>query len=105
MAVRNRRVAVPMRVGLAGRCPHRVRVLMMILREAIRQLSIGAVAGGVLALFATRALSDLLYQVSPRDPLVLVGALVVLLCGGTAAALIPARRATSIDPATALRED
>jgi len=55
------------------------------------------------ALLLTRTLRSLLYGVSPFDPLTLVGAAAILLTAAAAAAYLPARRATRIDPVAALR--
>jgi len=86
-----------------GATPARVRADVM--RHAGIVAGIGAVVGLVAALVASRVLSSLLFQVSPTDPLALGGACVMLLSVAAAAAYLPARRATSIDPARALRSD
>jgi predicted permease len=65
----------------------------------------GGVLGVVGSLFASSLIRGLLYEVSPLDPLTLVGVAVVLVATAAAAASIPARRATRIDPVAALRPD
>ena len=57
------------------------------------------------AVLATGALASLLFGVTSRDPVVFAQAALVLLLSATLAAVIPARRAASIDPARALRSD
>ena len=67
-------------------------------------LTAGGIAIGCAASFElTRLLGYLLYQVSPRDPVVFTGATVVLACTAAAACLLPALRATRTDPIRALR--
>jgi ABC-type antimicrobial peptide transport system permease subunit len=80
-------------------------VLRMILREGISKLTGGVVLGVIATYIAGRALQPLLYQVSPRDPLVIVGVVIGLLATGVVAALLPARRAMRFDPADALRQE
>jgi putative ABC transport system permease protein len=63
------------------------------------------VVGVVVTYFAARALTPLLYRVSPRDPLVIVAAIIGLLAAGVLAALLPARRAMRLDPVDALRQE
>jgi ABC-type antimicrobial peptide transport system permease subunit len=58
-----------------------------------------------LALLATGALASLLFGVTSRDPIVFAEAALVLLLSAALAAVLPARRAASIDPARALRMD
>jgi len=86
-----------------GATPGRVRA--DVLRHAAIVVGIGAGVGLVAALVASRILGSLLFEVSPTDPFALGGACVVLLIVAAAAAYLPARRATSIDPARALRAD
>ena len=62
-------------------------------------LAIGIIAGT----FATRVLTDMLFGVTPRDPLTFVGVPVLLLVVSFLACYVPARRATRIDPLIALR--
>jgi len=65
----------------------------------------GAIAVGFAgAIAATRLLQNQLFEIGPRDPLTLVATAAVLLIVAAGAAAIPAWRATTIDPATALRD-
>jgi ABC-type antimicrobial peptide transport system permease subunit len=77
----------------------------MILREGIGRIAIGLAIGVAIALLAARALEPLLYQVSPRDPLVVAVAVLVLAACAVLASALPARRAMTIDPSSALREE
>jgi len=86
-----------------GATPGRVRADVM--RHAGFVAAIGAGVGLIGALVGSRLLGSLLFEVSPTDPFALGGACVVLLSVAAAAAYLPARRATAIDPARALRAD
>jgi ABC-type antimicrobial peptide transport system permease subunit len=68
-------------------------------------IAAGVVAGVVGALLLSQVVASLLYQVSPRDPMVLAGATLAIGLVGLAATLIPAYRATRADPMVALREE
>jgi putative ABC transport system permease protein len=83
----------------------RGRVMTQVLGEGVRRIVAGAGVGVLIALVAAKPLTPLLYQVSPRDPLVLLAAVLVLAVCGILAAWAPARRAMTVDPAQALRED
>jgi predicted permease len=89
------------RVALGAR---RKEVLQAALGKTFRILVTGAVAGLLLGMAATRVLSYIVYQATPRDPAVLAGVLVTMLLLGLLAAFAPARRALVIDPAILLRE-
>jgi len=75
----------------------------MVLWQGIRPVVAGLAVGIAGALAAGRILSSLLFQVSARDPLTISGVALVLLAVSVAAALVPARRATRVDPMIALR--
>lgn len=80
-------------------------VLRLVLRSGL-QLALGGVALGlIVALSVTRGLASLLHGVSPFDPVTLAGATVVLLLVATAATLLPAWRASRVDPLVALRNE
>jgi predicted permease len=81
------------------------QILRASLGRAFRLLAIGSVAGLVLGLLATRVLSFIVYQATPKDPLVLSGVTVTMLLLGLVAAWIPARRALAVDPLVLLREE
>ena len=68
-------------------------------------LAIGLVVGLVVGLVATRALSAMLYGVAPFDPLTYAATASVLVLVGLAACYLPAHRASSLDPLSALREE
>ena len=78
-------------------------VLSLVIRQGMMLTFAGLVAGIVAGTFVTRVLSDLLFGVTPRDPLTFAGVPVLLLLVAFFACYIPARRATRIDPLTALR--
>ena len=65
----------------------------------------GSVGGLILGVLASRLLAALVYDASPRDPLVLLGAVASMIAVGLIATWIPARRALAINPAQLLRED
>ena len=63
------------------------------------------VVGCIAALWASRALSAFPFELSPRDPVTLAAAIACLVVTASAAALVPARRAASVDPARVLRAE
>jgi predicted permease len=83
----------------------RREVLESALGRAVRLLGIGSAAGLLLGILAGRVLAAVVYQATPRDPLVLTGAVLAMALVGVVAAWIPAQRALSIDPAILLREE
>jgi predicted permease len=83
----------------------RKEVLQAALGRAFKLLAIGSAAGLLFGLLATRVLAYIVYQATPRDPLVLVGVILAMSLVGLVAAWIPAQRALSIDPARLLREE
>ena len=78
-------------------------VLRLVLSRGLRLTTAGIVVGAITALVFTRLMGNLLYKVSPRDPLAYGFALLVLLGVALLACFLPARRATRIDPVQALR--
>ena len=78
-------------------------VLRLVLSRGLRLTTAGIVVGAIAALVFTRLMGNLLYKVSPRDPLAYGFALLVLLGVALLACFLPARRATRIDPVHALR--
>jgi macrolide transport system ATP-binding/permease protein len=80
-------------------------VLRLVLSRGLLLTTTGMVIGIALALLLTRLLGNLLYQVSPRDPLAFVAAFAVMTVASTAACFLPAWRATRTDPIRALRAE
>jgi ABC-type antimicrobial peptide transport system permease subunit len=78
-------------------------VLRMVLRQGLMLTFFGLVAGLTGAFALTRFLSGLLFEVEPTDPVTYVLVAGVLSVVAVAACLIPARRATKVDPLVALR--
>ena len=81
----------------------RGQVIQAALGRAFRVLAFGSVAGLILGLLATRVLSDIVYQATPRDPVVLAGAVAAMGLLGLIATWIPAHRALQVDPMILLR--
>lgn len=76
----------------------------MILRETAGLVTVGLGLGGMLAYAASRLINSRLYGVASQDPFVLAVATGLLLLVAFSAAYVPARRASRLDPMTALRQ-
>ncbi|MDZ4674276.1 MAG: FtsX-like permease family protein, partial [Gemmatimonadota bacterium] len=80
-------------------------ILKLVIRQGALLTGIGAAIGLALAAAVTRGLATFLYGVSAFDPLIFVGVTVTLASAALAASVIPARRATTVDPIVALRAE
>jgi len=90
------------RIALGGQ---RKEVLQAALGRPVKLLAVGSAAGLLLGVLASRVLGFIVYQATPRDPLVLAGAVLAMLLLGLLATWIPARRALSVDPLILMREE
>jgi predicted permease len=100
VAQRTREIGV--RVALGA---HLTTIYRLVIGQGMKLAWIGASAGLVLALATTGVLSSILYGVAPRDPLVFGGVIALLTIIAGAACLVPAWRATRIDPLIAIRSE
>ena len=100
VSLRRREVALRLALGALRRS-----VVHELMTTSIRIVGIATACGLVLALIFTRSLSTMLYGVTPADPPTLGGVLIVVITVALVAALIPAARATLVQPMRALRED
>jgi len=94
---RTREIGVRRALGATG-----VDIVALVTSEGMSVTAIGVVLGMAASLASSRLIATLVYGVSPRDPVSLVGAAVLLLAAATAACIAPARRATRVDPLIAL---
>jgi predicted permease len=101
-SVAQRRREIGIRVALGARASE---VVALVVRQGLRIAIAGTLLGLVLTLAVTHVLTKLLYGVAPRDPLILGGVALSLALVGAVASLLPARRAASVDPLVALREE
>jgi predicted lysophospholipase L1 biosynthesis ABC-type transport system permease subunit len=115
--------ALPVAIGLYGTLAYRVnrrtteigvrmalgaarsQVLRMVLRDSLYLVTAGLLLGLPLAWFASRLMASMLYQLSAHDPVSLFCAGLGVLAVSVFAALIPARRAASVEPMRALRTE
>ncbi len=84
---------------------HRGSVLLMVLRQGLRLVVVGLAVGLAASFAVGRLMTDLLFEVRPSDPLTLLGVSVVLIAAAAGACLLPARRATRVQPTVALRSE
>jgi ABC-type antimicrobial peptide transport system permease subunit len=101
-AVGQRTRELGIRVALGAR---RGQVLGLVLREGMTLAVAGTAAGLLGALALSRLLSGVLYGISATDPLTLAAMSALLVLVALGACLLPARRATRVDPAVCLRVD
>jgi hypothetical protein len=97
---RKRELGIRMALGA-----QRKEVLEAALGRAFKLLAFGSAAGLILGLLASRVLSVIVYQATPRDPLVLAGVVLAMMLLGLVATWIPAQRAMRVDPVMLMRED
>jgi ABC-type antimicrobial peptide transport system permease subunit len=97
---RTQEIGVRMALGADGR-----QVSWLILRRGLGQVAIGLTLGLAGAFGLSKVLRAILVQITPSDPITFVAISVLLTSVAIAACLIPARRATRVDPLTALRAD
>lgn len=93
---------IGIRMALGARV---AQVAGLVLRDAAAVLVVGIVIGGLAALAVTRLLQGQLFGVQPTDPLTFAAVAAMLLVVGLAASQLPARRASRVDPVTALRSE
>jgi ABC-type antimicrobial peptide transport system permease subunit len=101
-SVTQRTSEVGVRLALGARVH---TVVAMIVGDSLRLVSVGIVAGIIVALALGELVESLLFGIGPRDPYSAVLAAVTLLLAGTAASLVPALRAGLVSPLECLRED
>ena len=94
----SREIGIRMALGAAAR-----DVLGLMLWKGLWPVAAGLLIGLGAALGATRVLAAMLFEVRPSDPLTLAGVVALLVTAAFAAVMVPARRATRVDPLTAVR--
>jgi ABC-type antimicrobial peptide transport system permease subunit len=90
------------RVALGARTKH---VMSTAVGRPIVLLVVGSLLGLLSGVLASRLLGHIVYQANPRDPAVVVGAVLTMALLGLAASAIPALRALAVDPSKLLREE
>jgi predicted permease len=101
-SVSKRKKELGIRIALGAQ---RKEVLQAALGRAFKLLAFGSAAGLLLGILASRVLAFIVYQATPRDPLVLAGAVLAMSLLGLLATWIPAQRALSVNPLLLLREE
>jgi putative ABC transport system permease protein len=99
-AVAQRTRELGLRVALGARPRD---ILLLVMGHGLKLAALGILPGLLGALIMTRWLSSLLYGVSPSDPLTYAGVAALTACVALLASLLPARRATQVDPMVSLR--
>jgi putative ABC transport system permease protein len=98
VAQRTQEIGIRMALGADAR-----RVIGLMLGTAMRSVGAGVAAGAIAGVYAVRLLTTFLFNVTPLDPWTFAGAAVLLTFVALVAAYLPARRATRVDPLSALR--
>ena len=82
-----------------------VDALWLVVRQTLTMTGVGVAIGVPLAIAASRAIGTQLYGISAGDPWAMIGAAALLAAAGAAASIVPARRASRVDPVEALRAE
>jgi predicted permease len=101
-SVHRRQGDIAVRLALGGAPKD---VWLMVVRQGMSMVFLGLVLGSLVALGFTRVLSDLLFEVQPGDPLILLAVGLLLAAVSTVACAVPGRRAVRMDPVTVLKEE
>jgi hypothetical protein len=80
-------------------------VIRLIVREGLRIVLPGVALGAIIALYAGKWIAPLLFDVSPKDPPVMIGVMATLVAVAVVASWVPALKAARVDPNEALRAD
>ena len=100
VACRTREIGIRMALGA-----HRRDIFALIMRQGALQTALAVTIGLLLSLAAGRVLAQILYQVSPSDPVALIASGAMLAAAALLACFFPARRATYVEPLQALRTE
>ena len=100
VAQRTQEIGVRMALGADP-----LAVVRLVAAEGLRLTAAGMVAGTVAAVLVSRAMRGMLFDVSPADPITYAAVLMLFAATACAALIVPARRALSVDPLTALRAE
>jgi putative ABC transport system permease protein len=100
--VRSRIPEISIRMALGAQVGD---VLRLVLTDGMRPALAGVGVGGIAALYLTRLLSKMIYGISPTDPITFVAVGLLLTTVAVAACLLPAWRATRVDPILSLRDE
>ena len=100
VAQREREIGVRVALGAVPR-----EIVRLVTVQGMAMVGLGIGAGAVISLAATRLLRSLLFEVRPSDPATLLATALALACVAAVAMLVPALRATRVDPIDALRAD
>ena len=100
--VARRRKEIGVRIALGA---DRGRVIRLVLREAAMLLAVGLGIGALLAFWAGRTASTLLFGLKPHDPISMLAAMALLSAVALASSFLPARRAAAVEPMVALRDE
>lgn len=101
-AVAERRQEIGIRMALGAR---HSEVRRMVVGQGLKLTAIGLAIGAVCAVLATRLIESFLFEVKASDPATYAGTVLVFLAVTAAASYLPARRATSVDPLSILRDE
>jgi predicted permease len=100
VAQRAREIGIRMALGAA-----RTQVVGMVMRDTLRMVSLGVLVGIPVSLAASRWIASFLYGIKAQDPLTYIAIAALVVAAGLAAAYIPSRRASRVDPMVVLRYD
>jgi ABC-type antimicrobial peptide transport system permease subunit len=97
---RTREIGIRMALGARG-----AQVVQLMATQGLQAAALGIVLGAAFAVIGSRLVKILLFDVAPRDPIILAGGTLLIAVMALAAALIPARRASRVHPMETLRAD